>query len=288
MTAEADKQQNDPDDDNLFADPEPVNRNQKQRPSRNDDLFGIDDEPQGNRFEDLGIFQQESGSNYKDEKIAKDLQEKEDAEIAYRLQREYLKQEQVMEQQLRAQQQSQQRSRNHPQQNSGMNAGGPGWDFSQPANNNQQQSYSQNQQSVRQEGMPNQGSGSKKKTGFMSKMKAGINNLFGKKKKNKEGALNPGTYAEIDNLEEQEVYNFSNPDPQSRNTGLHQLDNFNQHHQGEQNDDAPMQLSDVLNGRGGGHDSEEEENNDNPYPSFNNNNNNPNRNATVSNEHFGF
>jgi len=81
------------------------------------------------------------------------------------------------------------------------------------------------------------------------------------------------------------------------------LDNFNQHHQGEQNDDAPsiylkkyeilrgfliVQLSDVLNGRGGGHDSEEEENNDNPYPSFNNNNNNPNRNATVSNEHFGF
>jgi len=65
MTAEADKQRNDPDDDNLFADPEPVNRNQKQRPSRNDDLFGIDDEPQGNRFEDLGIFQQESGSNYK-------------------------------------------------------------------------------------------------------------------------------------------------------------------------------------------------------------------------------
>jgi len=53
-----------------------------------------------------------------------------------------------MEQQLRAQQQSQQRSRNHPQQNSGMNAGGPGWDFSQPANNNQQQSYSQNQQCI--------------------------------------------------------------------------------------------------------------------------------------------
>ena len=50
----------------------------------------------------------------------------------------------------------------------------------------------------------------------------------------------PGTYAEIDNLEEHEVYNFSNPDPQARNTGLHQLNNFN--HQEEHNDDAPSKF----------------------------------------------
>jgi len=36
------------------------------------------------------------------------------------------------------------------------------------------------------------------------------------------------------------VYNFSNPDPQARNTGLHQLNNFN--HQEEHNDDAPSKF----------------------------------------------
>jgi len=52
MSAEAGGEE--PDDDNLFAD---YNQNNKSRPNRNDDLFGIDDEPKGNRFEDLGIFQ---------------------------------------------------------------------------------------------------------------------------------------------------------------------------------------------------------------------------------------
>jgi len=61
MTAEAENRPNDPDDDNLFADPQPINK----KPSRNEDLFGIDDELQGNRLEDLGIFQQDTASNYK-------------------------------------------------------------------------------------------------------------------------------------------------------------------------------------------------------------------------------
>ena len=71
-----------------------------------------------------------------------------DAAIAYRLQKEYLKQEQILEQQLRAQQQSQQRSRNQQRpQASGMN-NDPTWNFQQgPVNNqqNQQYNYSQNQ-----------------------------------------------------------------------------------------------------------------------------------------------
>ena len=50
MTTEDDNA--DPDDDNLFSDSKPKNTR------KNDDLFGIDDEPQGNRFEDLGIFQE--------------------------------------------------------------------------------------------------------------------------------------------------------------------------------------------------------------------------------------
>ena len=84
------------------------------------------------------------------------------------------------------------------------------------------------------------------------------------------------------NLEENEVYHFNNqgaPNNNNANTGLHQLSGHNEQH----NDDAPMQLSDVLNSSP--HDSEGEEHINN-----NNNNNlhNGNRNQGVSNEHFNF
>jgi len=51
----------------------------------------------------------------------------------------------------------------------------------------------------------------------------------------------------------------------------------------ENNQTFIVQLSDVLNPRGEGHESEEE---NNPYA--NNNYGNQNRNGTISNEHFGF
>jgi len=107
-----------------------------------------------------------------------------DAAIAYRLQKEYLKQEQMLEQQVRAQQQQQQRNRQpHPNVNAG-----PSWDFSESVNNQRPQSQQNNQgietflnelsffPAIRQEDVPKQDSGSKKKTGFMSKMKG--NALF--------------------------------------------------------------------------------------------------------------
>jgi len=280
MTAEAERRPrgHDDDDDNLFADPQPINRGH----NRNEELFGIDDE--GNRIEDLGIFQQDNGSNYQDDRIAREMQEKADAEIAFQLQKQYIERQENREheyrQQVRAsQQESQQRntqsrghtseSHNRPSSNQGYNQAG----------------HMQNQ---------NQNQSPKKKTGFISKMKAGINNLFGKKSKKQQPlAGNPtAQYAEIDNLEEHEVYNFNNANAiQSRNDGIHQLNNYNNHN--EQNDDAPMQLADVLGSRGG-HESDEE-NNVNPYYNHNQNNynnqgdyNNQNRGGMVSNDHFRF
>jgi len=48
----------DDDDDNLFAEPGPSRNNNNNQ--RSDDLFGIEDDQKGNRFEDLGIFHDNS------------------------------------------------------------------------------------------------------------------------------------------------------------------------------------------------------------------------------------
>jgi len=280
----------DDDDDNLFAEPNPSRNNNK----RNDDLFGIDDEAKGNRFEDLGIFQDNNQRNQGDS-YAKELQEQEDAAIAYRLQKEYIKQEQELERQAR----TAQRTQNRPAPSGGMNYGGGEWDFSQPANN-QAPRNQMNNPPQQNHSQANQGSGEKKKVGFMSKVKTGFNNIFNKKGKATKGtAQNAGNYAEIDNLEEHEVYNFSNAEAPQRNNGFQNNNLMPQNN--HQYDEEPMQLADILNPRGienldsDGEDDKRapkypvfENNFGNNYDNNNNNHNNNNEGGRVSNEHFGF
>jgi hypothetical protein len=279
------------DDDNLFAEPGPSRKNNNNR--RNDDLFGIEDDQKGNRFEDLGIFH--DNAHNQGDSYARELQEKEDAAIAYRLQKEYIKQEQELEQQMRNAPRNQSRNQNRPAQSGGMNYGGGEWDFSQP------QPASNQPQRNQMNAPPQQGgSGDKKKGSFMNKMKAGFNNIFNKKGKAAKGPTqNAGNYAEIDHLEEHEVYNFSHAEAPQRNGGFQNTNLVPQHN--NQYDEEPMQLADILNPRGIENlDSDgEDDKKAQKYPQFDNNfgnnygnnNNNQHNNdeaGRVSNEHFGF
>lgn len=144
------------------------------------------------------------------------------------------------------------------------------------------------------------GSGDKKKVGFMTKVKTGFNNIFNKKGKASKGPTQNvgGNYAEIDNLEEHEVYNFSHAEGPQRNNGFQNANLVPQHN--NQYDEEPMQLADILNPRGIENldsDGEDENKRGQKYPQFENNfgnnygNNNHNNNdeaGRVSNEHFGF
>lgn len=272
MTSEAGGE--DPNDDNLFAD---YSQNNKSRPNRNDDLFGIDDEPKGNRFEDLGIFQ-ENPSRPKPSGNVREMQEKADAELAYRLQKEEIAYEKEIERQ-----ESRQQGR-RPQGGNAQGGNAPGWDFSAPPQQYQQQSGSRYGQPPSQ--MP-QESGEKKKSGIMSKVKTGISSIFNKTKSNlskpKGPTHNPGQYAEIDNLDDQqEIYQFSNGGNSNQNMGVHQFQGDNNNNY----EDAPMQLSDILNPRGMSNlrnDDSDEDNNNNNNRNYRNNNG-----GGISNDHFDF
>lgn len=250
MTAEA---ENDDNDDNLFAE---TNPRTKPRSNRNEDLFGIDDEPRGNRFEDLGIFGENNQSRSKLSSNNREQQEKADAELAYRLQKEEIAHEKEMERQEAM------ASRSGSRNNAG------GWNFAQ----------SNSQPSTQYSNQAGQESGEKKKTGLVSKVKAGISSVFGKKKGKKGPTQNPGQYAEIDNLDDQqEIYNFNGGGSQS--TGLHQ---FQGNKQNDDYDDAPMQLSDILNPKGMSNIKNDDSDEDDNYGNRNRNN------QGVNNEHFGF